>query len=73
MFVPKALPSAAVQIAETPMTIPVELEAQILRLYHVEKWPCGTIAKQLHVHRETVQRVLANAGLPRYGPTPNLR
>lgn len=54
------------------MTIPVELETQILRLYHVEKWPCGTIAKQLqlHVHRETVLRVLASAGLPRYGPTP---
>lgn len=52
------------------MTIPVELETQILRLYHVEKWPCVTIAKQLHVHRETVLRVLASAGLPRYGPTP---
>ncbi|WP_198366454.1 helix-turn-helix domain-containing protein, partial [Burkholderia ubonensis] len=45
------------------MTIPVELEAQILRLYHAEKWPCGTIAKQLRVHRETVQRVIAHAGL----------
>jgi transposase len=52
------------------MTIAVELEAQILRLYHVEKWRCGTIAKQLHVHRETVQRVLAHAGLPRHGPPP---
>ncbi|EDT38084.1 hypothetical protein BamMEX5DRAFT_6132 [Burkholderia ambifaria MEX-5] len=52
------------------MTIPVELEAQILRLYHAEKWPCGTIAKQLHVHRETVQRVLIRAGLPRIGPVP---
>ncbi|RQR45930.1 IS21 family transposase [Burkholderia sp. Bp9126] len=50
------------------MTIPVELEAQILRLYHAEKWPCGTIAKQLRVHRETVQRVLTRAGLPRIGP-----
>ncbi|KWI29054.1 helix-turn-helix domain-containing protein, partial [Burkholderia stagnalis] len=52
------------------MTIPVELEAQILRLYHAEKWPCGTIAKQLRVHRETVQRVIAHAGLPRIGPQP---
>ncbi|PXX21317.1 Homeodomain-like domain-containing protein [Burkholderia pyrrocinia] len=50
------------------MTIPVELEAKILRLYHAEKWPCGTIAKQLCVHRETVQRVLTRAGLPRIGP-----
>ena len=40
------------------MTIGVELEAQILRYYHVEKWRCGTIARQLHVHRGTVQRVL---------------
>ena len=46
------------------MTIGAELEAQILRYYHVEKWRCGTIARQLHVHRGTVQRVLAQAGLP---------
>ncbi len=51
------------------MTIETELEAQILRYYHVEKWRCGTIARQLHVHRGTgVQRVLAQAGLPRIGP-----
>jgi transposase len=50
------------------VTIGVELEAQILRYYHVEKWRCGTIARQLHVHRGTVQRVLAQAGLPRIGP-----
>ncbi|TCG03139.1 integrase [Paraburkholderia steynii] len=49
------------------MTIGAELEAQILRYYHVEKWRCGTIARQLHVHRGTVQRVLAQAGLPRTG------
>src|SRR5438067_6749310 len=50
------------------MTIPAELEAQILRYYHVEKWRIGTIARQLHVHSETVARVLAQAGLPRIGP-----
>lgn len=50
------------------MTIPPELEAQILRYYHVEKWRIGTIARQLHVHSETVARVLAQAGLPRIGP-----
>jgi hypothetical protein len=49
------------------MTIGTELEALILRYYHVEKWRCGTIARQLHVHRGTVQRVLAQAGLPRIG------
>jgi hypothetical protein len=32
------------------MTIPPDLEAQILRYYHVEKWRVGTIARQLHVH-----------------------
>jgi len=50
------------------MTIPPEIEAQILRYYHVEKWRIGTIARQLHVHPETVARVLAQAGLPRIGP-----
>jgi transposase len=50
------------------MTIPPDLEAQILRYYHVEKWRIGTIARQLHVHPETVARVLAQAGLPRPGP-----
>lgn len=47
------------------VTIPPELEAQILRFHHVEKWPAGTIAKQLQVHHTTVYRVLAQAGLPR--------
>jgi len=44
--------------------IPEELEAQILRLYHAEKWRIGTIASQVGVHHSTVQRVLARAGLP---------
>ena len=50
------------------MTIPPDLETQILRYYHVEKWRVGTIARQLHVHHGTVARVLAQAGLPRIGP-----
>jgi len=29
-----------------------ELEAEILRLYHTEKWPVGTLARQLKVHRD---------------------
>jgi len=49
------------------MTIPPDLEARILRYYHVEKWRVGTIARQLRVHPETVGRVLAQAGLPRIG------
>jgi transposase len=49
------------------MTIPAEVVAQILRYHHVEKWPPGTIARQLGVHHATVQRVLAQAGLPHCG------
>jgi transposase len=49
---------------ELNMTIRPELEAQILRYYHAEKWRIGTIAAQLHVHHGTVARVLAQAGLP---------
>jgi transposase len=49
------------------MSIAPELEAQILRYYHAEKWRINTIARQLHVHHSTVQRVLAQAGLPRIG------
>lgn len=49
------------------MTMPPELEAHILRYYHVEKWLVGTIAKQLHVHHGSVERVLRQAGLPRIG------
>src|ERR1700679_4160704 len=52
------------------MVTPPEIEAQILRLYHAEKWLIGTIAQQLHVHYSVVGRVLAQAGLPRPGPPP---
>jgi transposase len=45
-----------------------EQEADVLRLFHAEKWPVGTIARQLGLHHSTVQRVLAQAGLvPRLG------
>jgi transposase len=40
------------------MTIALELAARIERLYTVERWRVGTIARQLHVHRDTVRRVL---------------
>ena len=49
----------AIRHEENTMTIPPEVEAQILRLHHVEKWRRGTIARQLHVHHGTVTRVLA--------------
>lgn len=40
------------------MTISPELVAQILRLHEAEHWRVGTIARQLHVHRDAVRRVL---------------
>ncbi len=41
------------------------LEAQILRYHFVEQWGVNTIARQLGVHHTTVDRVLAQAGLPK--------
>jgi hypothetical protein len=39
-----------------------ERAAEILRLYHAEKWKPGTIARQIGIHHTTVRRVLAQAG-----------
>jgi transposase len=50
--------------------IPPDIEAQILRFYHAEKWSIGTIARQLHIHNGVVRRVLAQAGLPKRGRPP---
>src|SRR5258708_30551108 len=52
------------------MVTPPDIEAQILRYHHAEKWTIGTIAHQLHVHRGVGRRVLARAGRPRMGPPP---
>ena len=46
------------------MTIAPDLVAQILRLHAVEKWRVGTIARQLHVHRDAVRRVLGGNCAP---------
>jgi len=40
-----------------------EAEAEVLRLYHAEKWRIGTIAAQLGLHHTTVQRVLRQTGV----------
>ncbi len=40
-----------------------ETEAEIVRLFHGEKWPIGTIATQLGLHHTTVQRVLRHTGV----------
>ena len=42
--------------------ISAEKTAEILRVYHAEKWKVGTISRQLGVHHDTVRRVLAQAG-----------
>ena len=66
--------AAAVEISRdttergAAMVTPPDIEAQILRYYHAEKWTIGTIADQLHVHHSVVRRVLAQAGLPGLGP-----
>lgn len=46
------------------MVIRCEVEAEILRLHDVEKWPVGTIAAQLHVHHDVVTRVITSGGAP---------
>lgn len=46
------------------MALTPETEAQILRYHYAERWPIGTIATQLNLHRDSVARVLAQAGLP---------
>src|SRR5690606_21886277 len=45
-----------------------ELEAEILRLHAVEKWKVGTIADQVGVHHDVVERVLEQRGVPRPRP-----
>jgi transposase len=40
------------------------MRAEIRRLHEVEKWPIGTIARQLGVHHQTVRRALGRAVLP---------
>lgn len=39
-----------------------EVEADIVRKHLVERWPVGTIAKQLHIHHTVVRRVLSRTG-----------
>lgn len=47
------------------MAISAELEAQVRRYYYAEKWKPGTICRHLGVHHNTVQRILAQDGVPR--------
>jgi transposase len=43
--------------------VTAEESAAILRLHHVEGWPVGTIGAELGRHHDTVEGVLAHAGL----------
>jgi len=52
------------------MTISKEKEAQILRYHHVEKWPVGTISKQLGIHHDAINRVLTQSGIPKAMRSP---
>lgn len=38
--------------------------AEVLRLYHAEKWRLGSIARELGIHHTTVRRVLRDEGVP---------
>jgi hypothetical protein len=46
-----------------------EQAAEVLRLYHAEKWKVGTIARQLSIHHATVGRLIVRAG----GSAPSRR
>jgi transposase len=48
--------------------IDLETVTRIRQLHYGEHWPVGTIAKELGLHHETVERALSDA--PRPGPAP---
>ena len=47
------------------MTLSQQQHTDILRYYFAEQWRVGTIARQLHLHHSTVERVIAKAGVPK--------
>ena len=53
--------------------VSAEEMATILRLHHAEQWPVGTIATQIERHHDTVERVLAQSGLPVTKQSPRTR
>lgn len=46
------------------MTVPADVEAEIRRLHMAEDWPVGTVADQLGVHHDVVERVLGRQAEP---------
>lgn len=55
------------------MVVTPELGTQILRLYLADQWRIGTIARQLHLHRDTVRRILAVSSVLRVPAAEPLR
>lgn len=51
--------------------ITAEIEAEIVRLHAAERWPIGTIARQLEIHHSVVRRVLGGKEL--VGPSLSAR
>jgi transposase len=50
------------------MTYRFEIIAEVVRLFHTEKWPVGSIAEELKIHHSTVKRMLEkqnNGSVPR--------
>jgi transposase len=45
------------------VALSAEVRAAVLRLYHAEKWPVGTIASELGIHHSAVTRLLRAEGL----------
>lgn len=54
-------------------TLTADESATILRLHHAEQWPVGTIGAALGRHHDTVERVLAQSGLPITKSSPRTR
>lgn len=52
--------------------IDVEVVARIRHLYYAEHWRVGTIARELGLHHETVQRALSDGLRAPAGPRPSL-
>jgi transposase len=52
--------------------IDLETVARIRQLHYAEHWPVGTIARELGLHHETVQRALSDAPRARPAPKPSL-
>jgi len=45
------------------MTMPIDWQAEVMRLFHAEHWKIGTIAAQLGLHHSAVRRVLRRNGV----------